>query len=173
MPSTTLSRFLTTDESSAWLVTRGLAEKPAPDAPGTCFFQFAPRPCFVSLRGLFNAVLEDSGSFHGGLLRFDSWHWVGGCGADPTASYRRGRGDSRSLREVPGFVFEADETMEVADLLALVVERKWSTSFYAASKDMTLLLQDGNRVDVFAATLGVERRIQHRLVERGVVLFIP
>ena len=173
MPSSTLSRFLAPAECSEWLVAHGLVENPVADAPGTCFFQFSPRPCFVSLRGLFNGLLDDAETFNGGLLRFDTWEWDGGCEFDPTASYRRVRGDSRTLRQAPGFVFDADETMEVADLLALVVERKWSASFYAASKEATLVLRDGNRVDVFAADLGVERRIQHRLVELGTVLFIP
>ncbi|NID14676.1 hypothetical protein [Luteibacter yeojuensis] len=173
VPASTSPRFLTAAESSAWLATRGLAEGPVPGTPGTCFFQFAPRPTFVGLRELFTVLLDDAGPFRGGLLRFDGWQWDGGCESDPTASYRRGRGDWRSLRQAPGFVFGADESAEVADLLALVVERRWSASFYASSKVATWRLRDGNRVDVFAANLGVERRMQHRLVRLGAVLFIP
>jgi hypothetical protein len=170
--STASSRFLTPAESSEWLAARGLAEEPVP-AAGTYFFQFAPRPSFVSLRKLFASLLEDPGPFDGGLLKFDCWYWDGRCESDPTASYRRGRGDSRPLHEVPGFVFGADESIEVADLLTMVVERLWTASFYASSKVTTLVLRDGNQVDVFAANLGIERRIQHRLVELGAVLFIP
>lgn len=173
IPTTTSSRFLTSVESSAWLAARGLLEEPTPDAAGTYFFQFAPRPTFVSFRELFIALLADSGPFEGGLLRFSGWQWQGGCECDPTASYRRGRGDSRPLHQVPGFVFGADESMEVADLLALVVERQWAASFYAASKNATLVLRNGNQVDVFAASLGIERRIQQLLVGLGAVLFIP
>ncbi|HEY4294668.1 hypothetical protein [Luteibacter sp.] len=167
------ARFLTPTESSAWLASRGLVEKPAAGAPGTNFFQFAPRPTFVSLRELFTALLAVSEPFDGGLLLFDSWHWEGGCASDPTASYRRGRGDSRSLHQVPGFVVGANEAMEAAELLAMTVERRWGATFYSASKRVTFVLRDGNQVDVFATHLGVERCIQHRLVELGAVLFIP
>ena len=169
----TSPRFLTQVESSAWLAARGLAEHPVVDAAGNHFFQFAPRPIFVGIRELFVELLAVPGPFDGGLLRFDNWHWDGGCESDPTASYRRGRGDSRSLRQAPGFVVDADEAMEAADLLSLAVERRWCASFYAASKAVTLMLRDGNQVDVFAADLGIERLLQHRLVELGAVLFIP
>lgn len=167
------SAFLTGGEASAWLAARGLVEEPVPEARSGCFFQFAPRPIFVSPRALFGALLAEAGVFEGGLLRLRNWHFEGGCQCDPTASYRRGRGDARPLRQVPGFVFGADERMDAADLLALVVERRWSASFYDAPGRVTLALRGRNQVDVFAGSLVTERRIQHRLVQLGAVLFVP
>lgn len=160
-------RFLTAAESSAWIASHDLAEDPDIDDTRAFYFQFAPQPLEVNLRELICLLMEDFGAFTGGLLRITDWIWDGEYDSDPTIALREAHGEMRSLAELPGFLFGGDDVKAAADLLALIIERRWTGRFYFASKNATLQLCEGDRVDVYSVDGEIEERVRYRLIEAG------
>src|SRR3546814_4803164 len=77
--------------------------------------------------------MEALGGFSGRLLLLTDWIWDDEYDADPTAGYREAINESRSLGEVPGFLFAPDNLQEASELMALVIERSWTARFYLAT----------------------------------------
>src|SRR3546814_8706540 len=90
--------------------------------------------------------MEALGGFSGGLLLLTDWIWDDEYDADPTAGYREAINESRSLGEVPGFLFAPDNLQEASELMALVIERSWTARFYLATGVTVLQLCEGYRV---------------------------
>jgi hypothetical protein len=165
--------FLTLAESKRWLEKQQVAENPSGDDAGVSHFRFSPQPVDVDLMGLFGALLEDVGPFTGGLLKLTDWIWDDEYDVDPTASFREASGEKRPLFQVPGMLFSEQGIDQATTLLALVVERRWSGTFYLQSKSATLRLREGDQVDVYSADAGVERRIRFRLRDLGIPVDLP
>jgi hypothetical protein len=160
-------RFLTTAECSAWITAHDLVEDPVANDTSAFYFQFAPQPLQVDLRELICFLMEDFGVFTGGLLRITDWIWDDEYDNDPTIAIREAHGEARSLSDVPGFLFGAGGVEAAAGLLALVIERRWTARFYFSSKNATLQLCEGDRVDVYSIDGDVEERVRYRLIEAG------
>ena len=156
--------FLTNDESIQWMAQRGLAEDPVDNGPEFGYFQFVPQPLSVTVRELICALMEELGGFSGGLLLLTDWIWDDEYDVDPTAGYREAINESRSLGEVPGFLFTPDNLQEASELLALVIERSWTGRFYLATGVTVLQLCEGYRVDVYTKDPDVEQLVRYRLI---------
>jgi hypothetical protein len=165
--------FLTSAESSEWIVRRGMREDPDDSLAELSCFQFALEPLDVSLIELIEALIEDMGSFQGGLLRVTDWIWDDEYDVDPTEAIRQAQHESRSLSEVPGFLFTAENAKEATSLLVLIVERRWTGRFYSTTGPTILQFCGGHRVDVYTADRDAEQRMRYRLVESGAVLSLP
>jgi hypothetical protein len=149
-------RFLTSAEASAWIGAHDLPEDPDTHNPASFYFQFAPQPMDVDLRDVLCSLMEDFGPFTGGLLRVIDWIWDDEYDVDPTIPYREAQGETRTLLELPAFLFDEHGVREAAALLALMVERRWTARFYFDSKAATLQLCEGDRVDVYSANAEIE-----------------
>jgi hypothetical protein len=163
----TIPRFLTAEESSAWIEERDLVEDPDMYGADAFYFQFVPQPLKVDLRELICLLMDDFGTFAGGLLRITDWIWDEEYDNDPTTGLREAMGETRSLTELPGFLFGADDVKAATELLALVIERRWTGRFYFASRNATLQLCEGDRVDVYSKDGEIEERVRYRLIEAG------
>ena len=161
--------FLTPDEAMHWLALQQIVENTRDNvSSGGSHFSFAPQPVDVNLLGLFGALLDDVGPFAGALLRLTDWIWDDEYDVDPLSSFREETGEKRPLNEVPAILLGAGAVMQAAALLGLVVERRWTATFYLQSKAATLCLREGDQVDVYSSDIGVEKRIQYRLIELGI-----
>src|SRR3546814_4977488 len=87
------------------------------------------------------------------------------CSSD--LGYREAINESRSLGEVPGFLFAPDNLQEASELMALVIERSWTARFYLATGVTVLQLCEGYRVDVYTRDPGVEQLVRYRLITLG------
>lgn len=166
-------RLLTAAEASAWIAAHDLPEDPDTHDPKSFYFQFAPQPMDVDLRDVICSLMEDFGPFTGGLLRVTDWIWDEEYESDPTIPYREAQGEARPLLELPGFLFGKDGVKEAADLLALVIEHRWTGRFYFDSLAATLQLCEGDRVDVYSADAEIEERVRYRLIESGANFTLP
>lgn len=159
--------FLTNGESIQWVARRGLAEDPIDSGPEFGYFQFVPQPLSVTVRELICALMEELGGFTGGLLLLTDWIWDDEYDIDPTAGYREAINESRSLGEVPGFLFTPENLQEASELLALVIERSWTGRFYLATGVTVLQLCEGYKIDVYTKNPDVERLVRYRLITLG------
>jgi hypothetical protein len=165
--------FLTTGESLQWLARRGLAEEPIDNSAGFGHFQFVLQPLSVTVRELICALVEEVRGFNGGLLLLTDWIWDDEYDTDPTAGYREAINESRSLGEVPGFLFTPEKSQEASEILALVVERSWTGRFYLATGVTVLEVCNGYKIDVYTKDPDVERLIRYRLITLGAELSQP
>ena len=159
--------FLTNGESIQWVARRGLVADPIDSGPDFGYFQFVPQPLSVSVRELVCALMEDLGGFSGGLLLLTDWIWDDEYECDPTAGYRQAVNESRSLGEVPGFLFTPQHLQEAAELLAMVIGRSWTGRFYFATGVTVLQLCEGYKVDVYTRDPDAERLVRYRLITLG------
>src|SRR3546814_14764536 len=100
-----------------WVAQRGLACGPFESWPECGYFQFVPQRLPVTVRELICALMDALGGFSGGLLLLTDWIWDDEYDADPTAGYRAAINESRSLGEVPGFLFAPDHPPEAPELM--------------------------------------------------------
>jgi hypothetical protein len=172
-PTEQAFRFVTRAECASWIAQRGLLTDPSVARSRAFYFQFAPQPMDVDLRDVICSLMGDFGEFSGGLLWMTDWIWDDEYESDPTLPYRNAQGESRSLAEVPGVLFTGEGMKEAADLLAHVIERRWTARFYLESSDTVLHLCEGDRVDVYSADAEIEQRVRFRLIESGAVFTLP
>lgn len=173
VPAGDYMRFLTSAEASAWIAAHDLPEDPDTHDPTSFYFQFAPQPMDVDLRDVICSLMEDFGPFTGGLLRVTDWIWDEEYDVDPTMRYREAQGESRTLLELPAFLFDEHGVREAAALIALMIERRWTARFYFDSKAATLQLCEGDRVDVYSADAQIEELVRYRLIESGANFTLP
>jgi hypothetical protein len=153
-------RFLTAGESGAW---QELNAAPQPHR-----FQFETRAATGTSRELVDGLMEDMGSFDGGLLRLTDWIWDDEYESDPTQPYREQYGEDRPLLEVPGFLFGPEGKGIAAELLSLVIDRRWSARFQLRAGAATLEIHGGDRFVVCGRDEETTRRVEFRLIETGV-----
>lgn len=165
--------FLTNGESIQWVARHALAEDPIDSGPDFSYFQMAPLPPSVDLRGLVSALVDEPGAFSGGLLLLTDWVWDDDYDIDPTAGYRKAMNESRSLGEVPGFLFSSENLQEATELMALVIERSWTGRFYSATGATVLQLCEGYKVDVYTKDPDVEQLVRYRLITLGATFSQP
>lgn len=165
--------FLTSGESMQWLERYAFAADPIDSGPEFSYFQMAPLPPSVDVRELVGALMEELCAFSGGLLLLTDWIWDDDYDIDPTAGYREAVNESRSLGEVPGFLFPSGNFQEAAELLALVLERSWTARFYSATGATVLQLCEGDKVDVYTKDPDVERLVRYRLITLGATFSQP
>ena len=165
--------FLTHGQSVHWVSRHALAEDPIDSGPEFSYFQMAPIPPSVDVRELISALMEELGAFSGGLLLLTDWIWDDDYDADPTAGYREAMKESRSLAEVPGFLFSSEHLQEATELMALVIERSWTGRFYSATGSTVLQLCEGYKVDVYTKDPDVERLVRYRLITLGATFSQP
>jgi hypothetical protein len=165
--------FLTSCESIQWVARRGLAEHPIDSRPEFGYFQFVPQPLSVTIQEMISALVDELGGFSGGLLLLTDWIWDDEYDVDPTAGYREAMNESRSLGEVPGFLFAPENLQEASELLALVIERSWTGRFYFATGVIVLQLCEGYKVDVYTRDPDVERLVRYRLITLGAAFSQP
>lgn len=124
-PPSDAVRFLTAGESATWLARTGM--------PGRSGFPFVTKADVVAPRDFIDGLMEDLGDFDGGLLRVTDWIWDDEYDRDPTQAYRDRFGEERPLLEVPGFLFGTDGAATAAELLTIILERRWSARFHLRS----------------------------------------
>lgn len=164
--------FLTHGESIQWISRHGLPEDPIDSGPDFSCFQMAPIPP-ADVLALVGALMEEPGAFSGGLLLMTDWIWDDDYDADPTSGYRDAMNESRSLGEVPGFLFSAENLREAAELMALVIERSWTARYYSSTGSTVLQLCEGYKVDVHTKDPGVEQLVRYRLITLGATFSQP
>src|SRR3546814_17563805 len=111
--------------------------------------------------------MEALGGFSGGLLLLTDWIWDDEYDADHTARYREAINDSRSLGEVPGFLFAPDNLQAAPELMAFVIERSLTARFYLATRLTVLHLCAGSRVHLSTRDPVVEHLVHARLTTPG------
>jgi hypothetical protein len=153
-------RFLTVGEAAAWRQEHG--------TPGPFRFPFTTKATTFNRRELIDGLMEDLGGFAGGLVRVTDWIWDDDYDRDPTQAYRDRYGEERPLLEVPGFLFGAEEAGAAAELLSMILERRWSAQFYLRSGLAALQIEEGNSFVLSSSNEDTERRVNFRLIESGV-----
>jgi hypothetical protein len=75
--------------------------------------------------------------------------------------------NARPLNEAPGLLLDESAREDALVLLALLVERRWTGHFYAASGTTFLRIVEGDRAYVHTKDPEAERLVRYRLVMSG------
>jgi hypothetical protein len=162
-------RFLTAEQSGAWLVAYDLPEDPQDTVPADGAVSFAADVASLRPSAVISTFLDDEALSHSPVMvLLTTWIWDGEYEKDPTAEYRLAQGDSRPLSEVPGWVFPHDRFEDLQSILSMIIERDWNAVVYLPDLQAIVRLIDDARIEVYARESKVADGIRTRLTELGV-----
>jgi hypothetical protein len=162
-------RFLTPEQSGAWLVAYDLPKNPQETALTDDGVSFAADVGSLSPSALISTFHNADDLSHAPVMvLLTRWIWDGEYEKDPTVEYRLAQGESRPLSEVPGWVFPPDRFEDLRSILSLIIERNWNAVVYLPDLRTIVRLIDDARIEVYAEASKVADAIRTRLTELGV-----
>ena len=144
---------LTPNQCSEWLREHGIVESPySRDEANDAFcLQFEPPEKPSRLTAFTRSLFDGFGEFPGALIVFTDWALYRPDEMALIDSLRRGHGEERWLIDAPGHLFDPTEQTIAIGFSYLAVIFGWSAYLYLPSGAVTILLWEGDLIDVWSS----------------------